>query len=116
MTTKVPPSYEEAIVEAKRLLSTASTQEESIEYAKGAIEVLQDDEQVRKFEEDVEKVSVSAIQIDQAFDRVSRGFKDMVDNHGSDFPGIARYKGEWDGYQAVYKLLLSQVYLLTSHL
>ena len=115
MATQIPPSYEEAIAQAKRLLAKPLSSEERIEYAQGAIEVLQDGEQIAKFEQDIENVAKAAIQIDVAFDRVTRGFQDMVDRHGGEFPGLSRYKNEWDGYNEVYKLFVtcSKVYLLT---
>ena len=115
MATQIPPSYEEAIAQAKRLLAKPLSSEERIEYAQGAIEVLQDGEQIAKFEQDIENVAKAAIQIDVAFDRVTRGFQDMVDRHGGEFPDLFRYKNEWDGYNEVYKLFVtcSKVYLLT---
>jgi hypothetical protein len=115
MTTQIPPSYEEAIAEAKRLLAKPLSSEERIEYAKGAIEVLQDDEEIAKFERDIENVAKAAILIDVAFDRVTRNFQDMVDKYGGDFPELSNYKAEWDGYNEVYKLFVtcSKVYLLT---
>ncbi|CCM02047.1 uncharacterized protein FIBRA_04123 [Fibroporia radiculosa] len=99
MATTSPPSYEEALAEATRLLAQPLTVDEKIEFAKAAMKVLEDDEQVEQFEKDIENVGIAAIQIDQAFDRVNRGFKDMVDNRGRDFPELAGYKREWEGYK-----------------
>ncbi|RXW15453.1 hypothetical protein EST38_g10409 [Candolleomyces aberdarensis] len=75
------------------------TADEKKEFAKAAIEALNDPQNLAQFEKDIENIGNSAVQIDQAFDRVSRGFKGMVDNHGSDFPEVAGYKREWDGYK-----------------
>jgi hypothetical protein len=115
MSTQVPPSYEEALAQAKRLLAKPLSSDERIEYAKGAIKVLQDDEEIAKFEADIENVAKAAVQIDVAFDRVTRGFQDMVDKHGKDFPGLSNYKNDWDGLNEVYKFFVtcSKVYLLT---
>lgn len=77
------------------------TDEEKKEFTKGAIEALNDPSNLAQFENDIENIGTTAVQIDQAFDRVSRGFKDMVDNHGSDFPEVAGYRSEWDGYKKV---------------
>ncbi|KAJ2924807.1 hypothetical protein H1R20_g12281, partial [Candolleomyces eurysporus] len=75
------------------------TADEKKEFAKAAIEALNDPQNLAQFEKDIENIGNSAVQIDQAFDRVSRGFKAMVENHGSDFPEVAGYRKEWDGYK-----------------
>ena len=77
------------------------TSEEKKEFAKAAIEALQNPENLAQFEKDIENIGTTAVQIDQAFDRVSRGFKDMVDNHSSDFPEVIGFKKEWDSYKGV---------------
>ncbi|CCM00799.1 uncharacterized protein FIBRA_02841 [Fibroporia radiculosa] len=99
MATTTPPTYEEALAEAQRLLAQPVTVGDKIQFAKDAIKVLDDDSQVKKFEEEIENIGTAAVQIDQAFDRVARAFQDMVDKHGSDFPEIAGYKGEWNAYK-----------------
>jgi hypothetical protein len=77
------------------------TNEEKKEFAKAAIEALSNSENVRQFEKDIENIGTTAVQIDQAFDRVSRGFKAMVENHGKDFPEVAVYRNEWTSYKEV---------------
>ena len=77
------------------------TSDEKKEFAKAAIEALNNTENLAQFEKDIENIGTSAVQIDQAFDRVSHGFKDMVTSHGSDFPEVAGYKKEWDSYKVV---------------
>lgn len=79
-------------------MATVST-EDKIAFAKGAIEILNSDANIREFEKNIEDVGTTAVTTDLAFDRVARGFKEMVDEHGSDFPEIAGYKQEWDSYQ-----------------
>jgi len=93
-------SYEEALAEAKRSLAHPLSASESIAFSRGAIKILEDPNQVRQFEQDIEEVSVSAIEIDNSFDRVSRSFQDMINSHGRDFPELTTFKGQWDGYKA----------------
>jgi len=92
-------SHDEALAEAKRSLARPLSADESIEFARGAIEILEDPDHVRQFEQDIEEVSVAAIEIDNSFDRVGRSFQDMVNKHGHDFPELAGFKREWDGYK-----------------
>jgi hypothetical protein len=77
------------------------TDDEKKQFAQAAINALNDPANIAQFEKDIQNIGASAVEIDQAFDRVSRGFEAMVKNHGSDFPEIAGYKNEWDGYKVV---------------
>ncbi|KAJ2914564.1 hypothetical protein MD484_g5834, partial [Candolleomyces efflorescens] len=79
--------------------SDAPTDADKKQFCQAAIAALDDPANVSQFQKDIEGIGASAVEIDQAFDRVSRGFKAMVDNHGSDFPEVAGYKNEWDAYQ-----------------
>ena len=81
--------------------SDAPTDADKKQFCQAAIAALDDPANVSQFQKDIEGIGASAVEIDQAFDRVSRGFKAMVDNHGSDFPEVAGYKNEWDAYQVV---------------
>lgn len=100
-------SHDEALAEAKRSLARPLSADESIEFARGAIEILEDPDHVRQFEQDIEEVSVAAIEIDNSFDRVGRSFQDMVNKHGHDFPELAGFKREWDGYKDVNEPFLN---------
>ena len=77
------------------------TDQEKIAFANAVIEQLDDDEMVKKFQENVQQVGVWANQIDASFDKVTRKFTEMVDKYGKDFPGFSDYKNEWVGYYQV---------------
>ncbi|KAJ2924806.1 hypothetical protein H1R20_g12280, partial [Candolleomyces eurysporus] len=83
------------------------TDQEKIAFANAVIEQLDDDEMVKKFQENVQQVGVWANQIDASFDKVTRKFTEMVDKYGKDFPGFSDYKNEWVGYYQRWVKLLS---------
>jgi hypothetical protein len=77
------------------------TSKEKIALANAAIELLDDDEMVKQFAENVKQVGTWANQIDACFNDVTRKFNDMVEKYGRLYPGLFRYRDEWVGYNKV---------------
>ncbi|CCM02048.1 uncharacterized protein FIBRA_04124 [Fibroporia radiculosa] len=93
-----------SFVEAQKVLDTwavtgGPTEQEQIQYANAALKELDNEDQVKKFQDNVKQVGVWANQLDTAFDHVTRGFEDMVAKYGKDFPDISAYLNEWKGYK-----------------
>ncbi|KAJ2913937.1 hypothetical protein MD484_g6477, partial [Candolleomyces efflorescens] len=86
------------------------TEDEKIAYANAVSEILDDSEMVKKFIENVNQVGVWANEIDDAFDKVTRVFADMVSKYGGSLPEIKNFNNEWIGYKErwVSHLLLSR--------
>ncbi|KAJ2927005.1 hypothetical protein H1R20_g10099, partial [Candolleomyces eurysporus] len=84
--------------------------DEVIQYATEITSQLEDDEMVKKFQENVKEVGTWANEVDASFDRVSRKFDDMVAEYGKDFPGFSNYNSEWKGFNQrwVEHLMLSR--------
>ncbi|KAJ2924985.1 hypothetical protein H1R20_g12093, partial [Candolleomyces eurysporus] len=99
MPTTIPaPSqaYVHALKVLDRYKTEGVTRAESDDFIKGAINELDND--TGKFAEDIGQVSTWAIQVDEAFDRVTRGLTNLVTEFGSDFPPLNDFLGEWKGY------------------
>jgi hypothetical protein len=89
--------------------SGGPSQEEQDQFINGAIKSLSDPQQVGQFEQNVEEVGVWANEVDAAFDRVTRGFMDMVAKYGKDFPELYMFLADWKTYNAVrFSLIVSQ--------
>ena len=58
------------------------------------------------FANNVKEVGKWAIQIDEAFDRVTRGLSKLTEDFEGDFPQLAVYLGEWRGYNTVGDILI----------
>ncbi|KAJ2912041.1 hypothetical protein MD484_g8367, partial [Candolleomyces efflorescens] len=86
--------------------SGGPSQEEQDQYINGAIKSLGDPEQVVQFQQNVEEVGVWANDVDAAFDRVTRGFVDIVAKYGKDFPGLSAFLADWKTYNTRWVALL----------
>ncbi|CCM02035.1 uncharacterized protein FIBRA_04111 [Fibroporia radiculosa] len=102
-----------SVVDAQKVIDTwaatgGPTEQEKIKCANAALNELDDDDQVKKFQDNVKQVGVWANQLDTAFDHVTRGFENMVEKHGEDFPDISAYLHEWKGYKGNWVQYLSE--------
>ncbi|RXW18085.1 hypothetical protein EST38_g7781 [Candolleomyces aberdarensis] len=100
MPTTSVPAPSQAYLDAHKVLDRYKTEgvtrAESDEFIKGAIKELDND--TGKLSDNVGQVGVWAIEVDEAFDRVTRGLTNLVASYGSDFPPLNDFLSEWKGY------------------
>ena len=75
--------------------------DEATQFVNDAIEILSDSAMVAEFEKNVGDVGKWANEVDEAFDRVTRTFVDVVRDYGNDFPALSGFLTEWRGYNTV---------------
>ena len=85
--------------------SGGPSQEEQDQYIDGAIKCLSDPEQADQLQQNVEEVGVWANDVDAAFDRVTRGFMDIVAKYGRDFTELSGFLTDWKTYNTVRPFL-----------
>ncbi|KAF6748032.1 hypothetical protein DFP72DRAFT_583515 [Ephemerocybe angulata] len=105
MATAATQSY----LDVQKVLGqiTPGTQADS-GYISGVITELNKDK--GGFANNVGQVGTWAVQVDEAFDRVTRGLHALVSSFGSQFPPLAGYYSEWSKYNQdwITHLLLSR--------
>ncbi|KAF6744317.1 hypothetical protein DFP72DRAFT_929721 [Ephemerocybe angulata] len=96
MATAATQSY----IDVQKILQSYRTegvkQEESDQFVQDAINELDKDQ--GDFANNVGEVATWAIQVDEAFNSVTRGLNALVNDFGGDFPPLAGYYGEWSNY------------------
>lgn len=108
MSTAATQSY----IDAQKVLQGYKTQGvdqgESDKYVQGAIKALQDDP--AQFSNNVAEVATWAVQVDEAFNNVTKGLTNLATEFTGQFPQLNGYLGEWKGYNTrwVNHLLLSR--------
>jgi hypothetical protein len=75
--------------------------DEATQFVNDAIEILSDSAMVAEFGKNVGEVGNWANEVDEAFDRVTRTFVQVVNDYGKDFPALSGFLSEWRDYNSV---------------
>ncbi|KAJ2924796.1 hypothetical protein H1R20_g12277, partial [Candolleomyces eurysporus] len=113
-TASPSQAYSDALKVLERYKTEGVTREESDEFLQAAIDELDNDSD-NKYAENVAQVGKWAIQVDEAFNRVTRGLSDLVGKFGSDFPPLNDYLNEWKGYDQASRLSAVVLRLYSSY-
>jgi hypothetical protein len=96
-----PSAFELALKAIEDWKSNPPTEEDRIKFLKDTIAGLEDPKQASELSKNLEGLAVIAVKTDESFANVANYFKNFVDKHGHDFPGLSDYLKEWDGFQIV---------------
>ncbi|TEB33804.1 hypothetical protein FA13DRAFT_1789631 [Coprinellus micaceus] len=100
MSTASTLTYEEVKAILSQWKASGTTPEQQDQFFDDATRDLQDPEKDKEYQANVEQVGVWANEVDAAFGRVMRSMEDMVQRYGSQFPELAGFRDDWNGYNA----------------
>ncbi|XP_006461443.1 hypothetical protein AGABI2DRAFT_192947 [Agaricus bisporus var. bisporus H97] len=77
------------------------TEDEQIEHQEEMTKILEDPDTLKQFSEACKNIGQTAVAIDENFRTVQKGFNDLVEKYGADFPDVGRvYVPKWAGFMA----------------
>lgn len=98
MATTATQSYVDAQKVLEGYRTSGVSQAESDKFVQGAIDALEEDKGT--FAENVAQVATWAVQIDEAFDRVTRGLTALTAEFSGTFPKLVEFRDEWKDYNS----------------